>query len=212
MSASDKALSDFRVGVITFIGLALLVTSIILAGGSKGLLFKKTVRLNALLIDVNGLKTGSPVAMGGMSIGMVKKIAFAQDPASNQIEVEMEIRLDVRTKIKSDSLPSIRTMGMLGDRYVDISIGSLNAPPLEEGRPLVGKETSDFDKTLQKTSAVLGETERLLRAINQKEGSLGQFFYDQRFYERMIEISDETKMLIDDFKQHPRKYIKFSLF
>lgn len=212
MSASDKAMSDFRVGIITFVGLALIVTSIIFAGGSKGMLFKKTTVVKALLLDVNGLKTGSPVAMGGMAIGKVTRIAFADGAQENQIEVSMQIREDVRPKVKADSVPAIRTQGMLGDRYIDISIGSKGAEPLADGQILLGKDATDFDKTLRQTSAVLGETEKLLSAINEKQGSLGQFFYDQRFYERMIEISDQVKGLIEDFKKNPRKYIKFSLF
>jgi len=165
MSRNDpgKAWSDFRVGLITFAGLFFLILGVVFAGGDKGLLFRKTTVVKARLADVGGLKKGSSVSMGGMTLGRVTDIAFVDVEAQGRIEVTMEIRSDVRERIKIDSVPAIRTQGMLGDRYIDISMGSEGAAPLPEATPLAGDPASDFDKTLRQATEVMEETEDLLK-------------------------------------------------
>ncbi len=207
-----KMWSDFRVGLIGFIALFLIVLGIIFAGGDKGLLFRETTALKAELADVGGLKKGASVTIGGMIIGKVTDITFLDDPEKNRIEVTMLIRLDARKLIRTDSIPTMRTQGMMGDRYIDISRGGRESGVLPEGGFLIGTETSDFDKTLHKATAVLDETHQVLNAVNEQRGTVGQLFYDEKFYAKLLEISDQVNGLIKDFKKNPRKYIKFSLF
>lgn len=214
MSAYDKerAWSDFRVGSVTLVAAFFIALSLAFAGGDKGLLFHPNEPLRALLDDVNGLKKGSSVAMGGMTVGKVTDIAFVNNAQSNAIEVLMQVRSDVRRRIKRDSKPSVRTQGMMGDRYVDISAGSKESEALRGGERLFGTQGGDFDATLLKTTQVLTEAEKLLSAVNEQRGTVGQLFYDEKFYQNLTDITNELKELIKDFKKQPRKYIKFSLF
>ena len=179
--------SDFRVGLITFAGLALLVLGVIFAGGDKGLLFQKTSIVKAHLLDVGGLKKGSTVTMSGMAVGRVTDIGFARspNPGESAVEVVMEIRSDVRQRIKKDSFPVVRTQGMLGDRYIDIFGGGAASEPLPEGGVLVGEAATDFDKTLRETTKVLNESDKVLLTVNE---------------------------VMQDFKKNPRRYVKLSLF
>ena len=101
----EQTLSDFRVGLITFIALIGLILGITFAGGDKGLLFKKTSAVKAHLANVGGLKKGSSVTMSGMTIGRVTDITFIGQSQKSQIEVTTEVRSDLRTRIKVDSIP-----------------------------------------------------------------------------------------------------------
>ena len=207
-----KVWSDFRVGLITFTGVFLLVFGVVFAGGDKGLLFRSTSRVKARMVDVGGLKKGSSVTMGGMTVGRVTQIAFVNGKKGNQIEVTMEVRSDTRRRIKIDSTPAVRTQGMLGDRYIDISMGNEGTGELPEDSFLIGDTASDFDKTLRQANQVLSETEKLLTAVNDQRGTAGRFVYDEQLYQTLTEITNELRDLIKDFKKHPRKYVKFSLF
>ena len=206
-----KIWSDFRVGSVTFLGIFFFIFGVVFAGGDKGLIFHSTTFIKARTNDVGGLKKGSSVSIGGMTVGRVTDIAF-MDGKKNQIEVKMQMRSDALRRIKTDSVPVIRTQGMLGDRYIDITRGTDGTQPFEEGQLLLGEGTSDFDKTLYQAGQVLTQTEKLLNAVNDQKGSAGQFIYDEKLYKTLAELSAELKELIQDFKKHPRKYIKFSVF
>ncbi|MBI3999282.1 MAG: MCE family protein [Candidatus Omnitrophica bacterium] len=226
---TEQVWIDFRIGLITFSAVVFLVFGITFAGGDKGLLLQKVTTVKARLADVGGLKKGASVTMSGMVIGKVTHITFAdgqdgevvlggedgnivQPHENSQIEVAMEIRSDMRRRIKIDSVPAVRTQGMLGDRYIDLPSGSEEAEILPEGKVLIGAETSDFDKTLRQTIDVLNETQELLKAINDGEGTAGKLVYDEKFYENLMAITDQLNELLKDFKKNPRRYIKFSLF
>ena len=213
-----KVMSDFRVGLIVFAAAACLIIGITFAGGDKGLFLKKISVVKARLTDVGGLKKGASVTMNGMVVGRVIDIAFvnhvetAEANPNHAVEVAMEIRSDVRNRIKTDAKPAVRTQGMLGDRYIDIPLGSKEAGVLPEGGMLIGTGAGDFDKTLNEALQVLTETEKLLTAVNQKEGTVGQLLYDEEFYNHLLDITQELNELLKDFKKNPRRYIKFSVF
>ena len=216
----ERIWSDFRVGLIAFIAILFLILGVMFAGGDKGLIFKKTSAVKARLADIGGLKKGGSVTMSGMTIGKVTQMTFIDgsdgkgvSPSNgNQIEVTMEIRSDLRNKIKTDSTPAVRTQGMLGDRYIDIPLGTEEAEALPDGKVLIGAAATDFDKTLNQALQVLTETEKMLSAINEQRGTAGKLVYDEQFYNQLTDITAELDGLVKDFKKNPRRYIKFSLF
>ncbi|MDA8165647.1 MAG: outer membrane lipid asymmetry maintenance protein MlaD [Desulfobacteraceae bacterium] len=75
-------------------------------------------RVIAKFNDVSGLKEGATVEMSGVTIGSVQKIGLAPD---DRAAVTMGIRKGV--KITDDAMASIRTQGLIGDKYVRISQG-----------------------------------------------------------------------------------------
>jgi phospholipid/cholesterol/gamma-HCH transport system substrate-binding protein len=79
----------------------------------------RTYAIHAAFGSVSGLKPGATIEIAGVPIGKVAKITLDQE--SYQAQVEMEINRDV--KLQEDSIASIRTAGIIGDRYVDISPG-----------------------------------------------------------------------------------------
>jgi phospholipid/cholesterol/gamma-HCH transport system substrate-binding protein len=210
--------SDLRVGLISFAAIACLIAGITFAGGDKGLFLKKTSLLKARLTDVGGLKKGSSVTMNGMVVGRVTDIAFtdhhesAEPNGNHKVEVTMEIRADIRDRIKTDAITTVRTQGMLGDRYIDVPMGSDDSEALPEDKILIGAGAGDFDKALTEALKVLTETEKLLSAVNKQEGTVGQLLYDEEFYSHLLDITSELNDLLKDFKKNPRRYIKFSVF
>lgn len=212
MTDKQKLESDFRVGLLTFLAFTLIIFGVAFAGGDKGLFLKKTSELSAWLPDVKGLKKGSAVTMGGLTIGKVTNIDFASGTDHPYVQVDMIIRTDVLRRIKQDSVPSVKTQGMMGDRYVDISNGSPEAAPLTPGTPLKGEPAVEFDETLKRASSVLTQTEKILSAVNGQKGTVGNFFYDPQFYDNLMHLTEEAHELIRDFKENPKKYVKLSLF
>jgi phospholipid/cholesterol/gamma-HCH transport system substrate-binding protein len=212
MPNSEQSSTDFRVGLMTFTALCFLILGITFAGGDKGLLFRKTSTVKAWVEDVGGLKSGSPVTMGGMIIGKVTSLHFVEHEGKPGIGIVMAIREDMRANMKVDSKPYVRTQGMLGDRYVEISPGAPASPALPEGSILTGPAPADFDSTLREANAAFAETTKILEAINTQRGNAGQFIYDQKFYEQLTGISEEVHGLVQDFKKNPRRYVKLSIF
>lgn len=87
--------------------------------------------------SVAGLKLGAAVNIAGVEVGKVTKIAL--DPDTYDAVITMEIEPGV--ELQEDSIASIRTAGMIGDRYVSISPGG-SPDVVKPGGELVETESS----------------------------------------------------------------------
>ncbi len=107
---------EFGVGLFIIIGLACLAY-LSFTLGNLGL-GKHSYVIKAVFPTVAGLKTRAEVTMAGVSIGEVKDIRLKDDRA----EVVMSINKNV--KLEDDSIASIKSMGIIGDKYVSITPGA----------------------------------------------------------------------------------------
>lgn len=89
--------------------------------GNVNLFGDKTYSVSARFGSVSGLKEGAVVELAGVKIGTVSRVAL--DPDKYEAVVGMDI--DVKVKLQEDSIASIRTSGIIGDKYVDVSPGGL---------------------------------------------------------------------------------------
>jgi phospholipid/cholesterol/gamma-HCH transport system substrate-binding protein len=79
----------------------------------------KTYSVTAKFGSVSGLKSGAIVEIAGVQVGKVTDISF--DPDDYEAKVVMSINQGV--VLQDDSIASVRTAGIIGDRYIDISPG-----------------------------------------------------------------------------------------
>ena len=89
----------------------------------------------------------------------------------------------------------------------NVSLASKNLAKLSDS--LAAANVKQTVTTLQKT---LAELEKTLTAINQKEGTAGKLIYDTDLYDNLSASTKEVELLLRDLKEHPKRYVHFSLF
>ena len=161
----DIRWASLKVGIVVLSGLLILVIAII-SIGRIGEFFSPRVSLQALFSDVKGLKKGAPVWLSGVEVGNVKEIELPMDGNPNGIRVIMEVDANMRALIKADSSAMIRTQGLLGDKYVEISLGSASAGPLSPDTPIQGALPTDLKELVSGGSETLEEMSRFLKNID----------------------------------------------
>jgi phospholipid/cholesterol/gamma-HCH transport system substrate-binding protein len=87
--------------------------------GNVGFLGDNTYSLFAKFNTVTGLREGNPVNMLGLEIGKVEKFTLDQE---NQ-QVQLEFKINKAIEIFDDAIASIKTEGLIGDKYVSIDPG-----------------------------------------------------------------------------------------
>jgi phospholipid/cholesterol/gamma-HCH transport system substrate-binding protein len=100
--------------------------------GNVSLLGDSSYSLVARFSSVSGLRSGSDVEMLGLKIGRVAAMRMDQE---NQIAL-VELRIDKDIKVYDDAMASIKTSGLLGDRFVQIDPGG-GGDLLESGGMIV---------------------------------------------------------------------------
>ncbi len=87
--------------------------------GNVGFLGDSNYRLEARFNTVTGLRVGNPIQMLGLEIGRVAK--FTMDQENQQAVVLLEINKGI--EIYDDAIASIKTEGLIGDKYISIDAG-----------------------------------------------------------------------------------------
>jgi len=127
---------EIAVGVFMVIGF-LCFAYISIKLGDINLFGKNTYAVSARFNSVSGLKEGAPIEIAGVQVGKVFRIDL--DPEDYEAVVHMQ--LDKGLRLQEDSIASIRTAGLIGDKYVKISPGGLDEL-IEEGGELFETESA----------------------------------------------------------------------
>ena len=113
-----KYSKETMVGIFVVIGL-FCIGYMTVKLGNVGFLGDNTYSLFAKFNTVTGLRQGNPVNMLGLEIGKVEK--FTLDQENQQVKVEFKINKGI--EIYDDAIVSVKTEGLIGDKYVSVDPG-----------------------------------------------------------------------------------------
>jgi outer membrane protein OmpA-like peptidoglycan-associated protein len=155
----------------------------------KRFLFRRTYRLKAEFQNVVGLNNGADVRVGGIHLGTVKYISLPDGP-SGKLTVVMDMASSTENIIRQNSVATIKTEGLLGDKYVEISFGSEKAPAIESGDTIKGETPVDFSDA---ALAAMNQTKTAAASFAEDADALQhnfllRGFFKQRGYEDPSEL------------------------
>lgn len=191
-----KAANNLLVGVVVTLGFFAFVFILFNIGGGTGFLTSKYT-LFGKFKDVKGLHSGSEVSLSGLRVGVIKDIAIS-DGMEKELIIEISITNSIQDRIRQDSVAMIKTQGVLGDKYIEISIGSPSLPVLKEGEFIttsegedlfqkggdlvqnIGKhfsEGGDFNELIKNLNTLIANLNNLSNTIKTQHGLLNAMFY-----------------------------------
>jgi phospholipid/cholesterol/gamma-HCH transport system substrate-binding protein len=163
MKLRGQAALEIKVGVFVFLLLVLSGVAIFLLG-RKSNLFEEQVDLKTSFLSASGLRVGAQVRLAGVLVGQVTAIRFPEDPRDRNVLVDMKVRSEVLPRITSHSKARIDSMGLLGDKVIDISVG-VTGTPVEPGAMLVGVAPPEYLSLLDTAHDVLGQIQTVARRV-----------------------------------------------
>lgn len=132
-------------GVLLFAGGLFLI-------GDRRLMFAEQFELHSTFGRVTGLQVGSVVRFAGLDAGEVLAITIPSQP-SHRFGVRMRVREDVRHLIRTDSTASVQTDGLVGSAFIQISPGADEAPVVDPGGAIPGKDPVAFADLIEEGRA-----------------------------------------------------------
>lgn len=127
---------DFTVGLFVLIGLLAIVFMAVRIGGGR-FLGSDAHTVTAIFNNVGGLTSGSNIMIAGVKVGTVGPIRL--NPES--LKAEVELRLEKDMALFDDATASIKTNGLIGDKYISIYPGTPDLG-LELDGPIVDTESA----------------------------------------------------------------------
>jgi phospholipid/cholesterol/gamma-HCH transport system substrate-binding protein len=186
----------FRLGLFIVAGLAVLVTGVFLIG-SRESLFQSTYHLKAQFQNVAGLADGADVRVGGLHQGTVKRIQLPNQP-DGKVTVTMDLDKATYDVLKNDSVASIKSEGLIGDKYVEISFGSDGGAQLRDGDTIASEPPLDMSNLVKKADGLLdtaktavteldgtaSNLKSISAKINDGKGTVGALINDKTIYQK----------------------------
>jgi phospholipid/cholesterol/gamma-HCH transport system substrate-binding protein len=154
------------VGGFVVAALAALAIAILSLSSQQGV-FADRYRLIGYYANVGGLIANAPVWLAGTQVGRVESVDLGIDPAGEpSVIVALQIDTDVQSRIRADSTASIGTIGLLGDKYVEISLGSPDAPDLEPGSVIRTESPANLSRVIDTGTKALDNISKLAESLN----------------------------------------------
>ena len=180
MKVTNK--QKIRLGIFVILSVATLIYALYLIGKKQNI-FGSTYYISAVFKNVNGLKLGNNVRFSGINVGTVRNIEMIND---STICVKMALEETILQHIKTNSLATIGSDGLVGSMVVNIIPGRGIADKLQPGDTLGSSKkvsTTDMMSTLSVTNQNAAELSKQLleitSTINEGKGTLGLLVHDE---------------------------------
>ena len=159
MAVIKKRSYDLVIGIFVAVGLIAIGLIVFVVGREKRM-FETRVAIEAHFPDVAGLAVGADVMLAGVAVGYVSAITFPKlnkDMPGLLRDITITMKITKRTLdwIREDSVARIDSKGLLGDKIINISIGSSDLPRVQENGMLKSTPPVDFNKALQHAQEIL---------------------------------------------------------
>ncbi len=192
-----KTKLELKVGIFVFIGLVILTVFVLSIGGFKT--WSSGYEVSFVFNFVNGVKIGAPVRFSGVDVGQVKRLNLII-PKSQGENTRVRILCWVKSSVKIpvDSTVWVNTLGLLGEKYIEIIPGKDYSKYLVANQGLTGQDPMPMHEVTVLARKIGDDMDHVLVGLTNKEGTIGKLLYDDTIYK-------ELEALVTDIRKHPWK-------
>ncbi|KFE66141.1 MlaD family protein [Hyalangium minutum] len=133
--------------------------------GQETQLFEKHVTYRTYFPNVQGLTDQSPVWLGGLEVGQVESITFPEDAPDKGIEVRFRVSQKYAGRVREDSVVRLSSLGVLGEKAVDLTLGGPTAQHVADGGVLRSDTSGDLNTLLTAAGQVLNDSRAISGAL-----------------------------------------------
>jgi len=176
--------SNWKLGMFVIVGLILFTLTIYFVGKQQNL-FGSTFHLKSKFKTVSGLKTGNNVRFSGINVGTISEIQLETD---SSVVVDIIVERDVQKYIKTDAIASIGSDGLMGDKVLTISPGTVSNKVIADNAFIASKSAVEMEDLMKsvKTSVdnagiITAQLAQFTYKMNNGEGALSRLMSDKEF-------------------------------
>ncbi|HEY8143851.1 MAG TPA: MlaD family protein [Kofleriaceae bacterium] len=175
---------ELKVGALVLAALVVVALGVFFIGKDDRL-FGRKAKYHVRFESVTGLSEGSPVQLDGVVVGTVKEVNLPVDIKQNEITVWLQLDRRYAGRIRGDSAAKIKTLGLLGDRYIAVNSGTPESPQIPIGGEIPTAEQTNIDQlvssgedVMQNVVQISHSLSHVLDRMDKGEGLLGKLTTD----------------------------------
>ncbi|HSJ24089.1 MAG TPA: MlaD family protein [Longimicrobiales bacterium] len=201
---------QIRVGALIVLSVLLLAYATYRVGATLDL-FARRYEVVMTVPSGLGLREGAPVTLAGQRVGQVQRIEFIpveRKTDADNLRVILGIAQNVRDQVRTDSRAYLRTQGLLGDKFIDISPGSVAGRVLQPGDEIVAGRSLDLDEFMMQASDALaqatdivGDLQQITGALVRGDGTVGRMLHDDALYASLTGTTLELRRTLAEINR-----------
>jgi phospholipid/cholesterol/gamma-HCH transport system substrate-binding protein len=185
--------NEIKTGIVVVAAVLVFVYISAKMGGMK---VTNGYKLNVMFDYVSGLEDKAPVKLAGVNVGEVEKVTHAYK--DDQTRVMATLALNGDAKVRQDSKLLIRTTGLIGEKYVEITGGSKGSPVVAKGLTLEGTNPFEMEELIAKLDSAVQDLQKLMGhadavLVDNKDDIKATIMNLKDSSENLREFSDEVK-------------------
>ncbi len=158
---------ELKVGLFVLIGIIIL-SVIVFSIGEFGFI-KRGYRILVRFGVVTGVEIGAPVRLSGVEVGQIETIRLLEPGQGGRYRVELVGWVREGVHVPEDSSGFINTLGLLGEKYLEITPGN-SRRVLPDGGMLYGFDPIPIDRVAEQGYNALGDFQTLVNSVNDVVG------------------------------------------
>jgi phospholipid/cholesterol/gamma-HCH transport system substrate-binding protein len=201
---------ELKVGLLIVFAIVILLWASFSGGGTS--IFDRKVKYTGYIDNANGLVTGAPVWIAGVEVGNVYSMQFIDVDSISRIEIKLRVKRSISRMITTDASMRLGTIGLLGDKYIEIVPGTLTLPPIEEGGVIQTKLGGDLSAVLTEGQDAVIHTKEMIKnldditaRIKRGEGSIGRMFTEDELYVEITGLIKSMTVLVDGMQTNQER-------
>ncbi len=186
-----KTKLELKVGAFVFCGLIILSIFILSIGKVKT--WASGYRFNCVFNFVNGVKLGAPVRFSGVDVGEVKKIEFFKPSGEEKDKVKVICFVKNKIKIPVDSSIWVNTLGLLGEKYIEIMPGNDAKNFVAHDQNIKGTDPMAMQEIGEMAKKIALDLDASLVKIKNGEGTVGKLIVNDSIYNNLDALTEDLK-------------------
>ncbi|MFA4981268.1 MAG: MlaD family protein [Candidatus Omnitrophota bacterium] len=196
---------ELKVGIFILIGIAILFLIVFSIGdinfSKNGYLIKVTFNF------ASGIGPAAPVRLAGVGVGQVQGIKVVYDEAAKQTKAELTVWIQEGTHIEEDAVATINTLGLLGEKYLEIVPGTIGKPLVQNDGMLIGKDPVPMEKITENLASLSDSVRTIVDKLKKGEGTVGKLLMEDAVYNDVKAMTGNFREFSEDVKRHPWKLL-----
>jgi len=194
----DSRAFELKVGVFILIGIAILFIIVFSIGDIN--LSKTGYKVKVQFNFASGIGPSAPVRLAGVGVGQVQGIQIIHDPKDKKTKAELTVWINDGAKIEEDAVVTINTLGLMGEKYLEIIPGTPGTPDVKPNGTLVGKDPVSMEKITENLAALSESVRAIVDKIKKGDGTIGKLLNDDAIYNNLEGFTA-------DIRKHPWKLL-----
>lgn len=198
MADAENKVFELKVGIFIAVGILLFFIMVFSIGDVY--LIKKGYTVDIIFNFVNGIGENAPVRLAGVNVGQVEKIKIFFDEKETKTKVKVSIWIqDEKIRIERDSSAVINTLGLLGEKYLEIFPGT-QRDYLKAGDVITGRDPVSTERIAEKINDLTDSVTTVMMRLKEGEGTAGKLLVEDGLYY-------DLEAFAADIRKHPWKLL-----